>query len=98
MRTPFFAWSDPLATFPTTDKAQTRRCRLAQLHGRFVSEVFEAGEVTGYIHSIRMDLLASPPCWFLVISPKAAKRARPENGARFVQTLVLTMVDENATT
>ena len=85
-----------MANFPTTDKAQMRRCRLAQLHGRSISEVFEAGEVTGYIHSVKMDLLSSPPSWLLVISPKAAKRARPENSARFVQSLVLTMVDENA--
>lgn len=85
-----------MATFPTVDKAQMRRCRLAQLYGRSVSEAFEAGEVTGYVHSVQMDLLSSPPSWLLVISPKAAKRARPENSARFVQSLVLTMADENA--
>ena len=85
-----------MATFSTTDKAKMRRCRLAQLHSWSVSEAFDAGEVTGYVRSIQMDFLSSPPSWVVVISPEAAKRARPENISRYVQSLVLTMASENA--
>lgn len=81
----FMLWSDPLASFPTADKALMRRCRLAQLHGRTINEPLGSGEVTGYVQSIRADLFSSPMHWVITISLKDTKRPRPENNSRYVQ-------------
>ena len=60
-----------MAIFTTTDQAQMRRCRGAQLHGRRVRECFEDKRdpvpVVGYVHAIRPDFMASPLQWSIVI-------------------------------
>jgi hypothetical protein len=60
-----------VATFETTDRAQVRRCRGAQLHGRIVNEAFQIARdpmpAAGYVHAIRPDLFASPLKWTIVI-------------------------------
>ena len=76
-----------MASFPTTEKAQMRRCRIAQLYGRTISEAFEGGEVTGYVQSIGADLLSSPMRWVIMISQKDTKRRNPENDSRYVVEL-----------
>ena len=71
-----------MAIFTTTDQAQMRRCRSAQLHGRRVREDFEADSepipVAGYVHAIRPDFMASPLQWTIVIEgEKTMRRQNP---------------------
>ena len=72
-----------MATFTTTDQAQMRRCRAAQLHGRTAREAFEAGgesvPTTGYVHAIRPDFTATPLRWTIIIeAEKTARRQKVE--------------------
>jgi hypothetical protein len=66
-----------------------RRCRLAQLRGRAITEAFEGGPVTGYVDSIRADLFTSPMQWLIGISLTDTKRPRAENNSRYVQSLII---------
>jgi hypothetical protein len=77
-----------VASFPTTEKAQMRRCRIAQLYGRTISEAFEGGEVTGYVQGIRADFLSSPMRWVIMISQKDTTHRNPENDSRCVRSLI----------
>ena len=67
-----------MAIFITTNQAQMRRCRSAQLHGRKVRESFEADSeavpVGGYVHAIRPDFMASPLQWTIVIEDEKTMR------------------------
>jgi hypothetical protein len=60
-----------LATFETSDYAQMRRCRMAQLHGAMIEERFDGGAVGnqagGYVHAIRPDLTCWPLRWTILI-------------------------------
>ena len=73
-----------MATFVTSDLAQMRRCRGAQLHGRMVREAFQtaAGRVpaAGYVHAIRSKLTSSASQWTIVIEDDKTIRRRPEAG------------------
>ena len=71
-----------MATFVTTDLAQMRRCRGAQLHGRRVREAFQtaAGRVpaAGYVHAIRSVLTPSSSRWTIVIEGEKTMRQKSE--------------------
>jgi hypothetical protein len=70
-----------VATFITTDVAQMRRCRAAQLHGHTVREAFQTDServpAAGYVHAIRPDSTSSPLRWTIVI--EGEKTARRQN-------------------
>ena len=74
-----------LASFPTADRGQMRRCRIAQLRGITITESFDEGKVTGYVSSICPDLFSSPLSWIISISLKDAKRL---SGSSYARSLV----------
>jgi hypothetical protein len=88
-----------LATFETTDLAQMRRCRGAQLHGGTVREAFQiAGErvpAAGYVHAIRPDFTSSPLRWTIVIEAEKTT-LRPDRAER-PRSPTMTAVGTNRT-
>lgn len=62
-----------MAKYETSNYAQMRRCRVAQLHGEIIDERFsdatDSAFVGGYVHAIRPDLTCWPLRWTVTVEP-----------------------------
>jgi hypothetical protein len=78
-----------MSAFVTTDQAQMRRCRGAQLHGRTVREAFQTDSdrvpASGYVHVIRPDCSSSPLRWTIIIEAEKTAQ-RPKKTSALAET------------